>query len=144
MNILGISAYYHDSAAALIRDGEIICAAQEERFTRKKHDACFPINAIRFCLMEGKVGRDDLHAIAFYDKPITKFARILETYFSVAPKGLQSFMMAIPIWLKQKLWIPLEIESSLEKMGIRPNGNLFFPEHHEAHAASAFYPSPFD
>lgn len=144
MNILGISAYYHDSAAALIRDGEIICAAQEERFTRKKHDAGFPLNAIRFCLDEGKVGRDDLVAIAFYDKPITKFTRILETYFSIAPKGLKSFMTSIPIWLKQKLWIPLEIKSSLENIGIHSNYNLFFPEHHESHAASAFYPSPYD
>ncbi|MGA1842086.1 MAG: carbamoyltransferase [bacterium] len=144
MNILGISAYYHDSAAALIRDGEIICAAQEERFTRKKHDAGLPLNAIRFCLEEGKIGSNDLHSIAFYDKPIKKFNRILKTYFSIAPKGLKSFMTAIPIWLKQKLWIPLEIKSSLENMGIRSNSNLFFPEHHESHAASAFYPSPYD
>jgi len=96
MNILGISAFYHDSAAALVRDGEIIAAAQEERFTRKKHDAGFPFNAVRYCLAEGGVHRTGLDAVAFYDKPITKFARILQTYFGVAPKGLRSFMMALP------------------------------------------------
>lgn len=139
MNILGISAYYHDSAAALIRDTEIIAAAQEERFTRKKHDASFPINAIRYCLAEGSVGRDGLDAVAFYDKPISKFARILETYFSVAPRGLRSFMMALPIWIKEKLWIPLDIEKTLESYGIGSTGEMFFPEHHESHAASAFF-----
>ncbi len=143
MNILGISAFYHDSAAALIRDGEIIAAAQEERFTRKKHDASFPSNAVRYCLAEGGVGADDLDAVAFYDKPITKFARILQTYFSTAPKGLRSFMMAMPIWLKQKLWIPLKIEESLEACGVRKVPEMYFTEHHESHAASAFYPSPF-
>ncbi len=142
MNILGISAYYHDSAAALLRDGEIVAAAQEERFTRKKHDAGFPARAIRYCLAEGGVTGGALDAVAFYDKPILKFARILETYFSVAPAGLRSFMMALPLWLKQKLWIPLEIESDLEALGLAP-APLFFPEHHESHAASAFYPSPF-
>jgi len=144
VKILGISAYYHDSAAALIRDGEIIAAAQEERFTRKKHDPRFPINAIRYCLAEGGVDAQGLDAVAFYDKPIVKFARILETYFGVAPKGLQSFMMAIPVWLKQKLWIPLGIEKSLELSGVRMPEEIFFPEHHESHAASAFFPSPFE
>ncbi len=143
MNILGISAYYHDSAAALIRDGQIIAAAQEERFSRKKHDARFPVNAIRYCLAEGGIGADGLDAVAFYDKPIVKFARILETYFSVAPRGLQSFMMALPLWLKQKLWIPLDIEAALDAQGIRAKQPLYFPEHHESHAASAFYPAPF-
>ncbi|MBU4201431.1 MAG: carbamoyltransferase [Verrucomicrobia bacterium] len=143
MNILGISAYYHDSAAALVRDGEIIAAAQEERFSRKKHDAGFPKHAIRYCLAEGGIGSEDLDAVAFYDKPIVKFARILETYFSVAPCGLRSFMMAMPLWLKQKLWIPLDIEVALETQGIRVKEPLYFPEHHESHAASAFYPSPF-
>ena len=144
MNILGISAFYHDSAAALIRDGEIIAAAQEERFSRKKHDERFPFNAVRYCLHEGKVGPDQLDAVAFYDKPITKFERILKTYFSVAPKGLRSFMMALPIWLREKLWIPLEIEESLEQCGIKtPTSEMYFPEHHESHAASAFYPSPY-
>ena len=144
MNILGISAYYHDSAAALIRDGKIIAAAQEERFTRKKHDAEFPFHAVRYCMAEGKIGPDDLDAVAFYDKPINKFSRILETYLSVAPKGLQSFMMSIPIWVKQKLWIPVEIESALEKCGLNMPKHIYFPEHHESHAASAFFPSPFE
>ncbi len=143
MNILGISAFYHDAAATLVRDGVIIAAAQEERFSRKKHDARFPINAVRYCLAEGGVEAGSLDAVAFYDKPITKFNRILETYMSVAPKGLQSFMMAIPLWLKEKLWIPLEIESSLEQCGIKGATQIYFPEHHESHAASAFYPSPF-
>ncbi|HOW98701.1 MAG TPA: carbamoyltransferase [Kiritimatiellia bacterium] len=144
MNILGISAFYHDSAAALIRDGEIIAAAQEERFTRKKHDANFPVNAVRYCLAEGGVHEGQLDAVAFYDKPINKFNRILETYLTVAPNGLQSFMMAVPIWLKQKLWIPLDIELALEKCGMRAPKDMYFPEHHESHAASAFYPSPYE
>lgn len=143
MNILGISAFFHDSAAALIRDGEIVAAAQEERFTRKKHDPSFPVNAIRYCLAEGNIGPKDLDAVAFYEKPITKFARILETYFGVAPKGLRSFMMALPIWLKQKLWIPMHIEAALEEMGLNVPLEMYFPEHHESHAASAFFPSPF-
>ena len=115
MNILGISAFYHDSAAALVRDGRIVAAAQEERFTRKKHDAGFPVQAVRYCLAEGGVAPGQLDAVAFYDKPINKFARILETYAGVAPRGLRSFMQALPVWLKQKLWIPLEIESALER-----------------------------
>ena len=144
MNILGISAYYHDSAAALMRDGEIVAAAQEERFTRKKHDANFPLQAVRYCLAEGGVKESGLDAVAFYDKPITKFARIMETYMSVAPKGLQSFLMAMPLWLRQKLWIPVEIEGILEDLGLSGRCPMYFPEHHESHAASAFYPSPFD
>ena len=143
MNILGISAFYHDSAAALIRDGKIIAAAQEERFSRKKHDERFPFHAVRYCLHEGGVGPDDLDAVAFYDKPIQKFERLLQTYFAVAPAGLKSFMMAMPIWIREKLWIPLEIENSLEQCGVKPERELYFPEHHESHAASAFYPSPF-
>jgi carbamoyltransferase len=143
MNILGISAFYHDSAAALVRDGKIIAAAQEERFTRKKHDSGFPLNAVKYCLAEGGVATGELDAVAFYDKPITKFNRILETYMSVAPKGLASFMMAIPLWLRKKLWIPLDIEIALEKAGIDSRAEMFFPEHHESHAASAFFPSPF-
>ena len=142
MNIIGISAYYHDSAAALVRDGEIIAAAQEERFSRKKHDAGFPTGAIEYCLAEGGIG-NEIDAIAFYDKPISKFDRILQTYFSVAPSGLQSFMLAAPLWLKQKLWIPLIIESAFNKLGIKINEPLYFPEHHQSHAASAFFPSPF-
>ena len=143
MNILGISAFYHDSAAALVRDGKIIAAAQEERFTRKKHDSGFPTQAVRYCLAEAGLAPDQLDAVAFYDKPIHKFSRILETYMGVAPKGLRSFMMALPVWLKQKLWIPPEIESALEAAGIRMPTELFFPEHHESHAGSAFYPSPY-
>ena len=143
MKILGISAFYHDSAATLIEDGQIVAAAQEERFSRKKHDERFPFHAVRYCLEAGKVGPDDLDAVAFYDKPITKFERLLKTYFQTAPKGLSSFMMAMPIWIREKLWIPLEIENALEQCGIKPERELFFPEHHESHAASAFYPSPF-
>ena len=143
MNILGISAFYHDSAAALVRDGKIVAAAQEERFSRKKHDARFPINAVKYCLAEGGVESGQLDAVAFYDKPITKFNRILETYMSVAPRGLKSFMMAIPLWLREKLWIPLDVEIALEKAGVDSRAQMFFPEHHESHAASAFFPSPF-
>ncbi len=143
MNILGISAYYHDSAAALIQDGRIIAAAQEERFTRKKHDSNFPINAIKYCLSAGMI-KNEIDSVAFYDKPITKFDRILQTYFSVAPKGLSSFLMAIPLWVRQKLWIPAEIESALAKLNIKIKEQIYFTEHHESHAASAFYPSPFD
>lgn len=143
MNILGISAFYHDSAAALVCDGEVIAAAQEERFTRKKHDPGFPFNAIRYCLTEGGISESGLDAVTFYDKPIVKFARILQTYFAVAPLGIRSFMMAMPVWLKQKLWIPMKIETSLQGCGIKMPDELYFPEHHESHAASAFFPSPF-
>ena len=143
MNILGVSALYHDSAAALVRDGEIVAAAQEERFSRRKHDARFPQQAIRHCLEAGGISGGKLDAVAFYDKPIVKFARILQTYFCVAPRGLRSFMAAAPIWLKQKLWIPLEIERILERNGVEMPGRMLFPEHHESHAASAFFPSPF-
>jgi len=144
MDILGISAFYHDSAAVLVRDGEIVAAAQEERFTRRKHDHSFPANAVRYCLEEGQVKPGELSAVVFYEKPITKFARVLETYMSVAPAGLRSFLMAVPLWVRQKLWIPLEIEKSLEECGIRDRVEMYFPEHHESHAASAFYPSPFE
>ena len=144
MNILGISAYYHDSAACLVRDGRIIAAAQEERFTRKKQDAGFPMQAVRYCLAEaGLKHGDTLDAVAFYDKPVLKFGRILETYMSTAPKGLKSFMMAVPVWLRRKLWMPMEIEGKLDDLGIRIAEDIYFPEHHESHAASAFYPSPF-
>ncbi len=143
MNILGISAYYHDSAAALVQDGKIIGAAQEERFTRIKHDHAFPLHAVRYCLAEAGLTEGNIDAVAFYDKPITKFARLMETYFSVAPKGLSSFMIATPLWIKQKLWIPLQIENQLKKCGIGMD-NLYFPEHHESHGASSFYPSPFE
>ncbi len=138
MYILGISAYYHDSAAALIKDGKIIAAAQEERFTRKKHDFNFPKNAIEYCLKEGGVSAKDLAYVAFYDKPLIKFERLLETYLMYAPRGIQSFMMAMPLWLKDKLWIPNMIEKDLGY-----EGEILFPEHHESHAASAFFPSPY-
>lgn len=144
MKILGISAFYHDSAAVLIDDGKIIAAAQEERFTRKKHDEGFPLNAVKYCLAEGGIESDELDAIAFYEKPITKFSRILETHISVAPVGLKSFMMAMPVWLRQKLWIPLKIEQALEDSNLTKIPPIYFPEHHESHAASSFFPSPFD
>ena len=143
MNILGISAFYHDSAAAIVSNGKIIAAAQEERFSRIKHDACFPINAIRYCLSEAGISNGSIDAVAFYEKPVAKFVRILETYFSVAPKGLNSFLVAVPQWLRKKLWIPLKIERELDSMGISISQKIFFPEHHESHAASAFFPSPF-
>ena len=143
MTILGISAFYHDSAAALVRDGEIVAAAQEERFTRRKHDAAFPVNAVRYCLAEGRVSSGGLDTVAFYDKPLNKFDRILRTYFAVAPRGLRPFMMAMPLWLREKLWISLAIEKSLAACGVAKDVQLLFPEHHESHAASAFFPSPF-
>jgi len=139
VDILGISAFYHDSAACLLRDGNIVAAAQEERFTRKKHDHNFPTNAIKYCLKEGGIKSSDLNYVAFYDKPFIKFERILETYLAFIPKGIQSFMMAIPLWLQQKLWIP-----DIIKKEIGYSGDVLFPEHHESHAASAFFPSPFN
>ena len=142
MNILGISAYYHDSAAAVVQDGKIIAAAQEERFTRIKHDHAFPLNAVRYCLAEAGLQKGNIDAVAFYDKPITKFARLMETYFSVAPLGLSSFMKAVPLWIKQKLWIPMQIENQLKECGLGMD-NLYFPEHHESHGAASFFPSPF-
>jgi carbamoyltransferase len=138
MNILGISAFYHDSAACLVRDGEIIAAAQEERFTRKKHDFNFPANAIRYCLREGEVDAAKLDYVAFYDKPFIKFERLLTTYLAYAPRGLKSFIMAMPLWLKNKLWMKEYIKKELGC-----EGKIIFPEHHESHAASAFYPSPY-
>jgi len=138
MNILGISCFYHDSAACLVWDGEIIAAVQEERFTRKKHDFNFPINAIDWCLKEGGITAKELDFVVFYDKPFIKFERILETYLTYAPSGIRQFIQAMPLWLKQKLWIP---ELIRKELGYR--GKILFVEHHESHAASAFYPSPF-
>jgi carbamoyltransferase len=138
MNILGISAYYHDSAACLVRDGEIIAAVQEERFTRKKHDFNFPSKAIEYCLEEGGLVRGDLDMVAFYDKPFIKFERILETYMAFAPRGIFSFIKALPLWIKEKLWMKSFIQKELDY-----GGKVLFPEHHESHAASAFFPSPF-
>jgi len=144
MNILGISAFYHDAAACLVRDGEIVAAAQEERFSRRKHDAAFPVRAVRYCLAEGGVAEGDLDVVAFYDKPLTKFGRILTTTFARAPRGLRPFLMATPLWLKEKLWIPADIERALEQAGAGRPGRLYFTEHHESHAASAFFPSPYE
>jgi carbamoyltransferase len=139
MNILGISAFYHDSAAALIRDGEITAAAQQERFSRVKHDHRFPEDAIAYCLKEAGLTGNDLDYLVFYDKPFIKFERILETYLSFTPRGWASFMMAMPLWLRQKLHVPKLIRKSLGGY----EGKLLFPEHHESHAASAFFPSPY-
>ena len=144
MNILGISAFYHDSAAALVRDGALVAAAQEERFTRRKHDDRLPVNAIRYCLQANDVGPDELDAVVYYDKPISTFVRLLRTYLRVGPAGLPTFHQAMPLWLRQKLWIPLEIERGLRRLGYRMPGDVYFTEHHESHAASAFYPSPFE
>ena len=143
MRILGISCYYHDAAAALVEDGELIAAAQEERFSRVKHDERFPLNAVRYCLAETGERSAAIDAVAFYDKPALKFHRILETHFSVAPSGLRSFMKSVPVWATEKIWIEPKIEDSLKSLGIKPPGTVYFPEHHESHAASAFYPSPF-
>jgi carbamoyltransferase len=139
--ILGISAFYHDSAAALVRDGTIVAAAQEERFTRKKHDHAFPTHAVDYCLREGGLAPDDLDYVAFYDKPLTKFERLLETYLAYAPIGFRSFRMAMPLWLKEKLHLRSIIRKSL---GGSTRPRLIFTDHHESHAASAFFPSPYD
>jgi carbamoyltransferase len=138
MNILGISAYYHDSAACLIQDGHIACAVQEERFTRRKHDSRFPASAVKACLEQGGISAHQLDYVAFYDKPFIKFERLLETYVAYAPAGIRSFLKAMPLWIKQKLWI-----RDLIKKELGYDGPVIFPEHHESHAASAFFPSPF-
>lgn len=146
MNILGISAFYHDSAAALLQNGEIVAAAQEERFTRKKHDPGFPTHAVRYCLEHAGLRLDQLDAIVFYDKPLLKFERLLETYYAFSPSGLRSFLTAIPVWLKEKMFLKRMLYEELfaiEKFD-KKKVKLLFPEHHLSHAASAFYPSPFD
>jgi carbamoyltransferase len=144
MIILGVSALYHDSAAAVIRDGEIIAAAQEERFSRKKHDSRVPVNAIRYCLEAADIDRGGkVDVLAFYDKPITKFTRLLTTFAQTAPSGFKTFSMAVPAWLREKGWVPLAIERVVRKTGVRV-GEFAFPEHHASHAASAFFPSPFE
>ncbi|MCK5075166.1 MAG: hypothetical protein KAR38_02270, partial [Calditrichia bacterium] len=140
MKILGISAFYHDSAAALVVDGKIKAAAQEERFTRKKHDFNFPSNAVKFCLEKEGIEAKDIDYVAFYDKPFLKFERILETYLHYAPKGLRSFIKAMPLWIKKKIWIKSLIQDELKGY----DNPILFPEHHISHAASAFYPSPFN
>ncbi|WP_367915768.1 carbamoyltransferase [Leadbetterella sp. DM7] len=146
MKILGISAFYHDSAASITVNGEIIAAAQEERFTRKKHDAGFPSNAIKFCLEYTGIELKDLDAIVFYDKPLLKFERLLETYYAFAPSGFRSFITAIPVWIKEKMFLKRLIREELDKIGAydRKKTRLLFPEHHLSHAASAYYPSPFE
>lgn len=140
MNILGISCYYHDSAAALVQDGQIVAAAQEERFTRKKHDDDFPKNAIAFCLGHAGLRASGIDYVAFYEKPFVKFERLLQTYFTYAPQGLNSFLKAMPQWIRKKLWMPDLIMRELD--GFR--GKILYPEHHESHAAAAFFPSPYD
>ena len=139
--ILGISAYYHDSAAALIKDGEIIAAAQEERFTRQKGDARFPAAAIAYCIAEARITTEELDYVVFYEKPLVKFERLLETYLTFVPKGFQSFRQALPVWASSKLHLSREIKAGL---GETFRGQLLFTDHHESHAASAFFPSPFD
>ena len=138
MYILGISCFYHDSAAALIKDGDIVSAVQEERFTRKKHDHSFPSNAVNYCLEDAGITIKDINYVAFYDKPFIKFERILETYLAYAPFGIRSFLMAVPLWLKKKLWM-----KDLIRKELKYDGPMIFPEHHESHAASAFFPSPY-
>lgn len=140
VHILGISAFYHDSAACLLRDGEIVAAASEERFTRKKGDASFPARAVQFCLKEGGIGMADLDHVGFYDKPLLKFERILDTYLQVAPRGYRSFLMAGPLWIKEKLYQGKSIQDALDGFA----GPVLYAEHHESHAASAFFPSPFE
>lgn len=149
MKVLGLSAYYHDSAAALVVDGRIVAAVQEERFTRKKHDAGFPHQAVAYCLKQGGVGLADLDRVAFYDKPLLKFERLLETYLSFAPRGWRSFVAAMPVWLKEKLFLERLLRRELDQCGDAAGGAtwagpILFPEHHFSHAASAFFPSPFD
>jgi carbamoyltransferase len=156
VSILGISAFYHDSAACLVVDGEIVAAAQEERFTRIKHDHNFPINAARYCLREAGIGAEQLDYVGFYDKPLLKFDRLLETYLDYAPSGFRSFLKAMPLWMKEKLWMPdlirtelgkaggEEDERAAKKLGKKFEWKLLFGDHHESHAASAFYPSPFE
>jgi len=139
VNILGLSAFYHDSAACLVRDGQIIAAAQEERFTRKKHDAAFPGNAVNYCLREGGIALAQVDCVAFYEKPFLKFDRILHSYLAYAPSGLRSFLMAIPLWIRERIWMKTLIHEQLPEF----TGKLLFPEHHESHAASAFFPSPY-
>ncbi|HIN39619.1 MAG TPA: hypothetical protein EYM84_05040, partial [Flavobacteriales bacterium] len=143
--VLGISAFYHDSAAALTIDGNIIAAAQEERFTRDKHTAEFPVKSIQYCMDQAGLSIDELDAIVFYDKPLLKFERLLETYYAFAPKGLKSFLKAIPVWLNEKMFLKKLIYDGLKEIEPydKKKVKLLFPEHHLSHAASAFYPSPY-
>jgi len=145
MVILGISAFYHDSAAVLLKDGKILAAAEEERFSRKKHDAGFPTQAIKFCLQHCGLKLSDVDSIVFYDKPMLKFERLLETYYAFAPRGFLSFLKAMPVWMKEKLFLKKLIRTELKKVDEADTRKIkiLFPEHHLSHAASAFYPSPF-
>ena len=141
IKILGISAFYHDSAAALVVDGKLVAAAQEERFTRKKHDSDFPVHAIEYCLDQAGLRPEQLDFVGFYDKPLLKFERLLNTYLAYSPFAFTSFLRAMPVWLKQKLYLPREIRRGLRnQFKKRP----LFTHHHESHAASAFFPSPFE
>ena len=145
MRILGISAYYHDSAAALVVDGRVVAAAQEERFTRRKHDARFPEHAVRFCLAHAQAGPDAIDTVVFYEKPFLKFERLLETYLAFAPRGYRSFAMAMPLWIREKLFQKDLLARQLTQLGFTlPSARMLFTEHHQSHAASAFFPSPFD
>jgi carbamoyltransferase len=141
--VLGVSAFYHDAAAALVADGEIVAAVQEERFTRRKHDPDLPINAIAHCLRAGDVPRGGIEAVVFYDKPLTTFVRILRTHLRVAPRGMRSFLRSMPIWLREKLWIPYQLEKAVRDLGYEMPKDVWFTEHHQSHAASAFFASPF-
>src|SRR5258705_1061859 len=145
MLVVGISALYHDSAAALVRDGEIVAAAQEERFSRQKHDARFPSHAIDYCLAEESVCLDEVDYVVFYDKPFLKFERLLESYIAFAPRGIQSFSMAIPVWLREKLFQKSLLKRELKRYAPDYDWSrrLLFAEHHQSHAASAFFASPF-
>ena len=144
--ILGVSAYYHDPAASLVVDGRVVAAAQEERFTRKRHDERFPAQAARYCLEFGNLALDELDAVVFYDKPFLKFERLLETYLACSPHGLKSFVAAMPVWLKEKLFLKAELRRELRSLARDGSRlpRLLFSEHHLSHAASAFYPSPFE
>jgi len=143
--IVGISAYYHDSAAAIVRDGQLLAAAQEERFTRKRHDARFPHEALRYCLREANASLESIDLVAFYDKPLVKFERLLETYLAYAPRGIRSFLAAMPVWLKEKLYLKKVLRDELGKhVSSKARPRILFTEHHQSHAASAFFPSPFE
>ena len=146
MRILGISAFYHDSAAALVVDGNIVAAAQEERFTRKKHDSSFPVQAVNYCLAAGGIAAGELDHVVFYEKPFVKFERLIETYVTFAPRGFPSFLKAMPLWLKEKLFLKKMLRDSLKEIDPETEwaAKLLFAEHHQSHAASAFYPSPFE
>jgi len=139
MRLLGISAFYHDSAACLVVYGDVVAAAQEERFTRVKHDRGYPKNAIEFCLSRAGIGAHELDCVVFYEKPFVKFERILETYLAYAPRGLPSFIKAVPLWIRKKLWLKDMLAAELGY-----DGSILFTDHHESHAASAFFPSPFE